>query len=282
VQPTILAAAQGGLEGAALGPFGFAVAFAAGVVSFASPCVLPLAPGYLAYVSGLTGRALEEPTAEERRRALAGIGLFILGLATVFTALGASASALGGFLLDHFSFLTRIAGAFVIVMGLSFLGVLRLVGRLVRQRLGKIPKLGRLVSKVPLLGREWRVVQPHKIRAGLSGAYPLGCAFGLGWTPCIGPVLGVILTLAAQEGNTVRGAFLLFVYSLGLGLPFFLLGLGMVRGSRTLGWLRRRAVGLERTSGAVMVAIGILLVSNKWNDVIAPLRRLINRWAPPI
>jgi cytochrome c-type biogenesis protein len=259
VHATILAA-SGGLEGAALGPFGFAVAFAAGVVSCASPCVLPLAPGYLAYVSGLTGRALEEPTAEERRRALAGIGLFILGLATIFTALGASASALGGFLLDHFSFLTRIAGAFVIVMGLSFLGLFR----------------------PGFLWRERRLVETHRIRTGLAGAYPLGCAFGLGWTPCIGPVLGVILTLAAQEGNTVRGAFLLFVYSLGLGLPFFLLGLGMVRGSRTLGWLRRRALGLERASGAVMVAIGILLVSNKWNDLIAPLRRLINRWAPPI
>lgn len=256
----VLAAARAGFEGATLGPFGFAVAFLAGIVSFASPCVIPLAPGYLAYVSGLTGQALEQPTAEQRRRVLAGIGLFILGLATIFTLLGASASALGGFLLDHFSFLTRVAGAIVIVMGLSFLGLFR-------------PRF---------LWRERRLVEAHRVRSGVAGAYPLGCAFGLGWTPCIGPVLGVLLTFAAQEGNTFRGAFLLFVYSLGLGLPFFLLGLGMYRGSRTVSWLRRKAVVMERVSGAIMVAIGILLVSDKWNDIIAPARRLINRWAPPI
>ena len=229
-----------------------AVAFAGGVVSIASPCCLPLIPGYLAYLSGVgvgeSGRT---------KRVLGASALFVLGFAVVFTALGATASVLGSFLLQRLPGLVKVAGLFVIAMGLATLGVLR----------------------VPVLYREKRF-DLNRPRPGPIGAVPLGMAFAFGWTPCIGPVLGAILSTAAVTQTAARGALLLFLYSLGMGVPFFLFALAYARGGQRFGFLRRHARAIERAGGALLVAIGVLLVTGAWQRLFAPLARLFvrNHW----
>ncbi|MBI4261228.1 MAG: sulfite exporter TauE/SafE family protein [Actinobacteria bacterium] len=229
-----------------------ALAFAAGVVSFASPCVFPLVPGYLSFVSG--GQTSEES------RPIFPMLLFIAGFAAVFTSLGAFTQVLRPLLSDPLA--VRIAGAIVIVFGVAML--------LYAFRLGWP---GLYAERRPLLSR---------IRPGPAGAFPLGMAFAAGWTPCIGPVLGGILTLAAAQGGSVRGALLLFVYSLGLGVPFLLVGLGVRRLMSTLSFVKRNYHWFAGVSGAVMVALGVLIVSGLWTRLLAPLLRVINRFSPPI
>ncbi|MGZ4142883.1 MAG: cytochrome c biogenesis CcdA family protein [Actinomycetota bacterium] len=246
------------VRGALLGPVGFVVAFFVGTVSFFSPCVLPLLPGYLSFVSGLSSEEAER-TAAARRRALAGIGLFVLGFATMFTALGAAASFVGDFLLRNLRDVNRVAGAVVIVMGLAF----------------TVPGL------LPFLERERRPFL-SRARPGIAGAYPLGLAFAAGWTPCVGPGLGVMITLGATEGSVVRASLLLFFFSLGFGVWFLLAGLGLRRALTASTWMRARLRMLQAIGGMFMIAIGVLLVTDQWNNVIAPLQRLINRFAPPI
>lgn len=243
------------MEGALLGPVGFLVAILVGMVSFFSPCILPLLPGYLAFVSGLSGEDLEGPAA--RKRVLLGAGLFVLGFATIFTAVGAIAGALGRTLTAHQAGLNRVAGALVIVMGLAFLvpGLLSFME----------------IERRPLMSR---------VKPGVGGAYFLGLAFAFGWAPCVGPGLGVMLTLGAHEGSVGRASLLLFFFSIGFGVWFILAGLAMRRALSASAWLRRHNRVLQTVGGVFMVAIGVLLVTNQWNTLINPLRRLTNRWVP--
>ena len=234
-----------------------ALAFVAGIVSFTSPCCLPLMPGYLSYVSGVAGET--SGNVAVRGRVVSSALLFVLGFAAVFTILGAGASVLGNVFLMNRPVFMRIAGAFVIVMGLAALGFIR----------------------VPLLYREARI-DLRRIKPGPLGAIPLGMAFAFGWTPCIGPVLAGILTAAAATQTAWTGAALLFVYSLGLGLPFLLLAIGYARAGRAFGWLRRHGPAIERTGGVILVAMGVLMITGHWTRLFIPLIRWFseNRWPP--
>lgn len=235
----------------------FALALVAGVVSFSAPCCLPLMPGYVSYVSGVAGDG--DAGVAVRTRTMVAAALFVLGFAATFTLMGASASVLGGAILRHRLGLTKAAGALVVVMGLATLGVLR----------------------VPFLQRE---VRPglRKARPGPAGAFPLGVAFAIGWTPCIGPVLAAILAGAATAGAALRGGALLFVYSLGLGIPFLLLALGYARAGRAFRWLRDHARAVEVTGGTLLVAMGVLMITGVWQRLFTPILRIFSRtgWPP--
>jgi cytochrome c-type biogenesis protein len=221
-----------------------ALAFAAGVVSFASPCVLPLVPGYVSFVTG--SRATEG----EGRRPLLPILLFILGFTVVFTLAGAFAGTFVRFFRDPW--FQRAAGLVVLLLGLVMLAYAA----------GRGPS-ALFAERRPLLDRA---------RPGTYGAFPLGVAFAAGWTPCIGPVLAGILVIAAA-GDTAKGAALLAVYSLGLGLPFLLVGIGADRLMRSLGWVRRHYRAIAAVSGALLVVAGILLITGAYT-------RIFVRWGP--
>lgn len=232
------------------------LAFAAGVVSCASPCVLPLLPGYVAFVSG-SGPA----SGSDRRRVAVPILLFILGFTLVFTfVFGFAANSIGQWI--RLPVGQRVAGIVVVGFGLFMI-------------------LYSFQVRLPFLYREGRplLARPH---IGTAGALPLGMAFAAGWTPCIGPVLGAVLTLAAAQGTTGRTLLLLFVYSLGLGVPIFLLGMGMQWAMGASRFISRHYHWIARLGGAVMVTIGILLISGLWVRLLAPLLRLVNRFTPPI
>jgi cytochrome c-type biogenesis protein len=238
------------------------LAFAAGIVSFASPCVLPLAPGYLSYVTGLTGAEIagEErggtTTVVVKSRVLLGSVLFVMGFSVVFVSYGLLFGGLGSLLLEYQSIISRILGVIVIVMGLSFMGV------------------------IPGMQREWRM---HRMPSySVWGAPVLGVLFGLGWTPCIGPALTAVQSLAFTEGSAARGALLSFVYCLGLGLPFILLGLLFRQAAGTLAWVRRHYTLIMRLGGGLLVAIGILLVSGLWDSVTIWMRTLVPGFETPL
>jgi cytochrome c-type biogenesis protein len=215
-------------------------------------------PGYLAYVSGTAGG---EPVGDVavRTRVVGSALLFVLGFALVFTLLGAGFSLFGDPLIAQRQFLIRIAGVFIIVMGLVTARVLR----------------------IPFLYRELRM-DLRRVRPGPGGAVPLGMAFAIGWTPCIGPVLAGILTAAATADGVWRGASLLFVYSLGLGIPFVLLALGYARANRAFAWLRDHTRGVELVGGAILVTMGVLMITGQWLRLFTPLIRLFSRsgWPP--
>ncbi len=238
-----------------MGPF--ALALVAGVLSFSSPCCLPLMPGYVSYVSGVAGST---PGAVAVKTRVVGAALmFVLGFALVFTTLGAGASAFGSVLLRHRTGLTQAAGLLVVFMGLVTMGFLR----------------------VPFLLRERRL-DLRRIAPGPAGALPLGMAFAIGWTPCIGPVLAGILTAAASTQDPMRGAALLFTYSLGLGIPFLLLALGLTRTGRVTSWLRRHGRGIERLGGALLITMGVLMITGAWLRLFTPILRVFSRsgWPP--
>jgi cytochrome c-type biogenesis protein len=218
-----------------------ALAFLAGVVSFASPCVFPLVPGYVSFVTG-------ERSAEEADRPLLPILLFVAGFGLVFTLLGAFSSLLvpkiGGVTGE------RIAGLVVLVVGVLMMTY----------------ALGR--GSVRMYAERRPFLQ--KVRPGPVWAAPLGMAFALGWTPCIGPVLAGILGLASQ-GGTARGTLLLLCYSAGLGLPFVLVGLGIRRFMGAAGWVRRHYESITAVSGALLVALGVLLITGQFTRLFAPL-----------
>ena len=240
-----------------------AVAALVGLISFASPCVLPLVPGYLSYVAGLagTGRTadadrpatgggtatatvVDERTG--RRQMVLGALLFVLGFTAVFVALGTAAGSLGRLLLVHDDVITRVMGVVVIVIGLGFLGWL------------------------PLLQRTRRLsVRPS---TGLLGAPLLGVVFGLGWTPCLGPTLGAVLSLAYSEGTAGRGAFLSVAYCVGLGVPFVLVALGARWALGATSFLRRHARAVTRVGGGLLVLVGVLLVTGAWAEMMGWLR----------
>ncbi|MFQ6483865.1 cytochrome c biogenesis CcdA family protein [Brachybacterium epidermidis] len=253
-----------------------AVAAAAGVVAFLSPCVLPVVPGYLGYVSGLAGqgataaagragtrggRAQKRPAAPSRGRMVAGSALFVAGFTVVFMLLGGFAGAVGYLLQEHAVWINRVAGVVVILMGLVFMGVFPQLSGTTRAS-GKKPD------------------------AGLLGAPLLGLIFGLSWTPCIGPTYAAIIALSldgtAGDGAAVRGGILALAYSLGLGLPFVLFALLFERAlglSRALS-RHRRTIGL--LSGALLVAIGVLLLTGQWAAWMDQLQGMIATFEPVV
>ena len=276
----LLAQASDGVEGAIAGGGGILVAFFVGVISFFTPCILPLLPGYLSYVSGVSAEDLE--AGAHRKSVLAGTLLFMLGFAIIFTALGASASAAGDFLLDRFSLVERVAGAFVVAMGVVFL-VTVFTKRLTEAADTSGPRA--LLAKGGLklarfVGQERGF--HGRAGAGVVGALPLGAAFAVGWVPCVGPGLGVILTIAATEGTALRGAALLFSFSLGFGIWFVLGGLAFRRATRAVAAIRRHLNTLTFVGGLFLVAIGVMLLTDTWGDVMAPLRRWVREFEPAI
>lgn len=226
------------------------VAFFAGLISFLSPCVLPLVPGYLSYMSGMTvGQEHEARAARTTFVALA----FVLGFTVVFMGFGVTATQLGAFLLANKEAMARVGGAVIIVMGLIFMGVI----------------------KAPFLYREARFHPTPK--AGFWGSMVLGGAFAFGWTPCIGPTLGAVLTMAAGravDGGPGEGALLLGVYSMGLGVPFLLAAMGVSRLTNVMGWLRRHARAMNVASGSILVVVGLLFVTNQIFQISAWIQRI--------
>lgn len=223
-------------------------AFAAGVVSFVSPCVLPIVPGYLSYMSGLE---VAEDKKGGVRTGIVALG-FVLGFSLVFIALGASATLLGSFLRDHQRTLTIVSGILIIFLGLIFMGVL----------------------KIPFFYQERRFHPSAK--AGFWGSTVLGSAFAFGWSPCIGATLGTVLTMAAGnsgDGGPAEGAFLLAVYSLGLGVPFILAGVGFSKLTGVLGWLRRHTRKINLASGALLIIVGVLFVTDQFFQMSAWMQR---------
>jgi cytochrome c-type biogenesis protein len=238
-----------------------AVSAAAGLVSFASPCVLPLVPGYLAFASGLSGARSLDGGGRARGTVLLASLLFVLGFAVFFTLLGGAFGGFGRALAEHRQLVGALGGVLVIAMGLFLLGVLRPAA---------MEREARALSRVR--------------RGGLLGAFPLGLVFAAGWTPCIGPTLAAILTLTAADGaaSPTRGATLAFAYALGLGIPFLLLGAALDRGTGLLTRLRRHSLRIERAGGAVLVLVGALLVTGLWDRALLALQPAISGFTPAL
>jgi cytochrome c-type biogenesis protein len=218
-----------------------AIALAAGLLSFISPCVLPIVPPYLAYMSGVSVTELSAGARGSRKAVVTAL-FFVLGLSTVFLFLGFAASAFGAFFLQNQRVFSIGAGAVVIVFGLHFLGIL----------------------PIPFLSREARIDAGD--RGGSAfGAYILGLAFAFGWTPCIGPQLGAILSLAASEASLARGTLLLAVYAAGLGIPFLLVAAFFPRMQGLMGWMKRHMRAIERVMGALLVLVGLMMLTGAFS-----------------
>jgi cytochrome c-type biogenesis protein len=218
------------------------VAALVGLIGFLSPCVLPLVPGYLSYVAGLSGDA-SKPS---QRRMIAGALLFVLGFTAIFVAQGAAFGGLGGSIRTHLRAIEIVLGIVTIVMGIVFLG------------------------GISFLQREFRI---HRLpRAGLIGAPLLGAAFGLAWAPCLTPTFGVVYSMSFVQGTAGRGAFLTVCYCLGLGVPFVLVALGFGWVTSVLGFMRRHVRVVSAAGGLLLITIGILLVSGEWTHLMDEFR----------
>jgi cytochrome c-type biogenesis protein len=220
-------------------------ALIAGLVSFLSPCVLPLVPPYLVYLTGATIEhvANDEGDSASRRAVMISAVLFVLGFSTVFVLLGASASLIGGFIRAWSGELAIIAGIVIIIMGLHFLGL----------------------TRIGLLMREGRLSIPKPV--GLWGAYVMGLAFAFGWTPCIGPILAAILSIAAAEATVAKGAGLLAVYSAGLGIPFLVAAFMVEQFSSVFARIKRHLATVERAMGVLMIVTGIAFLTGAVSNV---------------
>jgi cytochrome c-type biogenesis protein len=261
------------------------VALAAGALSFFSPCCLPLVPGYLSYVTGMTGAdvatapdrdsasagtvagdvAVPAPAGVDRaarRRTMLGTTLFVLGFAAVFTSYGAAFGGIGFQLQRHQFVVTRVLGGLTIVLGVAFLGAF---------------------ARVPLLrGTQRSLRLTYRPAMGVAGAPLLGVLFAIGWTPCIGPTLAAVLLLASATGTATRGAVLAFTYAVGLGLPFLLMAAAFGRAVRLVGFARRHARVVMRVGGALLILVGIAQVSGVWTDLIARLQGTISGTTLPL
>jgi cytochrome c-type biogenesis protein len=232
---------------------GYAAAFGGGFVSFLSPCVLPIVPAYISMVTGLD---LAELQAGDRRhvvRIVRDTGLFILGFGTVFVVLGLTASAIGRSVFRHQLLLTRISGLLVVAMALFL--------------------IGSLVLKAPWLYQELRF-HPSPSRLGPFAAPVTGVAFGLGWTPCIGPVLSSVLVVASESNAAARGAALLAAYTLGLGVPFLVVGLALGRLGGSLNWVKRHTTAITILSATLLGVLGVLLVFNELTRVTTDTQKV--------
>lgn len=221
----------------------FAVAFAAGVLSFLSPCVLPLIPGYLSFMTGLSSAEVAE--GKDRAKVLVPSLLFVLGFSLVFVSLGATASVIGRFLTDYRDVVGKVAGVAIIAFGIFMLGII----------------------KVPWLYGEARMDLERSRKFGRGAAFVMGAAFAAGWTPCIGPILGSILTLAGSSGSVGVGAALLVVYSLGLGVPFIMVALLLGRLTGLMRWLNRHSLIINRVAGGLLIVIGVLMVTDLFGPI---------------
>ena len=229
------------------------VALVAGLVSFFSPCVVPLLPGYLSYATGLSGVDLEQA---RRGRMVLGSLLFVLGFSFVFVVLGTLSGALGDWLFRYTRQISIALVFFTILVGVAFIGL------------------------VPWLQRDVRI---HRVPAvGLAAAPLLGALFGLGWTPCIGPTLSAVQALALHEGTATRGAVLSVAYSLGLGIPFLVAGLAFRRTLGAVRWVRRHQAWVTRFGGAMMIVVGLLLVTGLWDRWVVDLQSWVVGFEAPV
>lgn len=237
-----------------VGSVGFAAAFGAGVLSFLSPCILPLIPGYLSFMTGMTTAEL----AEERpslTRVLVPALLFVAGFSLVFISLGASASVLGQVLIQYRDIIEKVAGIAIVAFGLLMIGVIR----------------------VPWLYGEARMDLGKARSFGRGASFVMGMAFAAGWTPCVGPILGSILALAGSSGSVAQGAILLAVYSAGLGVPFIAVAMLFGRLTGALRWLTRHSLVLNRVAGSLLIVIGVLIFTGHLGRVSGWLTTVLPR-----
>jgi cytochrome c-type biogenesis protein len=227
------------------------VAFFAGIISFLSPCVLPLVPGYL---SVITGMRIDQNKRVTKSKAVLATFLFILGFSLVFVSIGMFFGSLGGWLLSNIQILEKIFGVIIIFLGLSYLGFIN------------------------LFNKEYKFI--FKTKQGLAGAFILGFVFSLGWTPCIGPTLAAVQSLAFSEATLFRGAILSTFYSLGLGIPFIILTILFEKSLKTVKWLRQKQKIFITIGGVLLVILGLLLVTGLWNLVSIELRVFMAGFTP--
>ncbi|NND19802.1 MAG: cytochrome c biogenesis protein CcdA [Silicimonas sp.] len=220
-----------------------AIAVAAGLLSFLSPCVLPIVPPYLAYMGGITVSEMQGAERGARRRVMGSALFFVLGLSTVFLFLGFTASAFGRFFLSNQDLFLIIAGIVIMIFGAHFIGVFR----------------------IGFMDREMRMDAGDR-GGSMFGAYILGLAFAFGWTPCIGPILGAILSIAATEADVARGTTLLAAYAMGLGIPFLLVAAFFPRMVGLMAWMKRHMDRIERIMGLLLWTVGLLMLTGKFTD----------------
>jgi cytochrome c-type biogenesis protein len=231
------------------------LAFAAGLVSFVSPCVLPLVPGYLATVSGLSPDELRSTDRVQMRGVLVRASLFILSFSLIFVALGMTATGLGQTLTDNRSTLEKVAGIAIIAMGALFV----------------------IALFVPVLNREWHVDSIMR-RAGRSGPLMAGAAFAIAWTPCVGPALASILGLAATQDTVGKGAFLLGVYSLGLAVPFLITAVAFTRATTAFAFVKRHYAVINGVAGVLLISIGVLVVTGELFRLNIEAQKALDGW----